>query len=409
MADAIRALVALDQTADRQLLQTVFPREPEVEVVGLMESLQGASADDSGANLLVVACGGYSDQALGFIESAVKDNPERPVVVICGGSPNGFVRRVFEVGADDIVVVADGGAHTERTVKDMLFTFQKAVARKSGAREAASSTKGRMICVLGPKGGIGKTLTTANLAVSLAQEGQRVVVVDLDLQFGDVGLTLGLDPAKTIYDLATSGGAMDAEKVEAYLAQHESGARVLLAPVRPDQASAVTVEFLRNLYAALRHTNDYVIVDTPPGFTPEVIASIDSSTHVCMVGMLDSLSLKNTKLGLETLELMGYENERVQLVLNRSDSSVGITHEDVQAIVGRQPDVLVPSHRDIARSTNTGAPIVVAEKRSEAAKAFRHLARTYQSGASVNGSAKPTKSAKSTNGRRSLFLHRRKR
>jgi pilus assembly protein CpaE len=189
--------------------------------------------------------------------------------------------------------------------------------------------------------------------------------------------------------------------------------------VRPDQAGAVTVEFLRELYNALRYTNDYVVVDTPPGFTPEVIASIDSSTHICMVGMLDSLSLKNTKLGLETLELMGYENERIHLVLNRADSNVGITREDVRTVVGREPDVLVPSHRDIARSANTGAPIVVAEKRSEAAKAFRRLAEAY-SGNGNGHAAKPVAVVKTevkSNGngkakhrkeRKPLFLKRRK-
>jgi pilus assembly protein CpaE len=257
--------------------------------------------------------------------------------------------------------------------------------------------------------------------MSLVQSGKTVTLVDLDLQFGDVGLALGLSPDKTIYDLATSGGAMDAEKVEAYLAHHESGVRVLLAPVRPDQAGAVTVEFLRQLYATLRSSNDYVLVDTPPGFTPEVIASVDSSTHVCMVGMLDSLSLKNTKLGLETLELMGYDNERVHLVLNRADSHVGITHDDVKAIVGRQPNVMVPSHRDIARSVNAGAPIVSSEGRSEAAKAFRALAETYTDGAnsgkranssrrnghSPNGTAKAKgKDSKAKGKRRSILLRR---
>ena len=108
----------------------------------------------------------------------------------------------------------------------------------------------------------------------------------------------------------------------------------------------------------LRAKHDFVIVDTPPGFTPEVIASIDSSSHVCMVGMLDSLSLKNTKLGLETLELMGYDRDRIRLVLNRADSRVGITHDDVASIIGRKPDVLVPSDRDIPRSVNEGKPIV---------------------------------------------------
>jgi pilus assembly protein CpaE len=131
------------------------------------------------------------------------------------------------------------------------------------------------------------------------------------------------------------------------------------------------------VYATLRATHDYVIVDTPPGFTPEVIASIDSSSHICMVGMLDSLSLKNTKLGLETLELMGYDHDRTRVVLNRADTRVGITRDDVNAIIGREPDVYVPSDRDISRSINEGMPIVLAKDRSEAARAFQSLASLY--------------------------------
>jgi pilus assembly protein CpaE len=152
---------------------------------------------------------------------------------------------------------------------------------------------------------------------------------------------------------------------------------VLMAPTRPDQAGAVTVQFLRELYPLLRAGNDFVVVDTPPGFTPEVIATIDSSTHLCLVGMLDSLSLKNTKLGLETLDLMGYGRERVRLVLNRADTNVGVTQEDVVAVIGRQPDVLVPSHRDVARSVNEGLPVVASRPRSEAARAFQALAAAY--------------------------------
>jgi pilus assembly protein CpaE len=236
-----------------------------------------------------------------------------------------------------------------------------------------------MICVLGPKGGTGKTLVASNLAAALADAGEKVAMVDLDLQFGDLGLALGLKPAKTIYDLAVSSGSLDAEKLDAYLESHESDVRALLAPTRPDQAGAITPEFLDSVYATLRSANDYVVLDTPPGFSSEVVASIDSSSHVCVVGMLDALSLKNTKLALEALDLMGCEPERVRLVLNRADSRVGITAEDVAAILGRRPDVLVPSDRDLTRSINSGSPLVLTEKRSEAAKAFRSLAALYSS------------------------------
>jgi pilus assembly protein CpaE len=373
MSVEIRALVAMDSGVDHDAVQASLPTDSGIQIVGLVDGLEEswATLQETPTDLLVVACAGYSDRALFMIDGAVKQRPERPVVVLSEGSPNGFLRRVFESGADDILTLP-------QTPDSVAFTMQKALARKQGAAAATGVALSPMICVLGPKGGTGKTLTSCNLAVSLAQHGCKVAVVDLDLQFGDVGLALGLAPERTVYDLAKSGGSLDGDKLEAYLVKHPSGVHVLMAPTRPDHAGVVTTEFLREVYATLRATHDYVIVDTPPGFTPEVIASIDSSSHICMVGMLDSLSLKNTKLGLETLELMGYESSRTRLVLNRADSRVGISRDDVVAIIGRIPDVFVPSDRDVPRSINEGTPIVVAKDKSEAAKAFRTLAELYE-------------------------------
>ena len=112
-----------------------------------------------------------------------------------------------------------------------------------------------------------------------------------------------------------------------------------------------------------------------------MIASIDMSTDLVMVGMLDSLSLKNTKLGLETLELMRYDPDAVRVVLNRAHSRVGISTSTVGRVLGREPDVLVPSDREVPRTINEGVPIVTALPRSEAAEAFRGLAAFYVDGA----------------------------
>ena len=372
MSETIRTLIALDADADRDVVQSALPSEADIQIVGFVEGFEESwnALQATSTDLLVVACPGYSDRALFFIEGAVKQHPERPIVVICESSPNGFVSRVFEAGADDIVTLPESPDR-------VLFALQKAVARKQGSAVATGLALSPMICVLGPKGGTGKTLTSSNLAVSLARKGRKVALVDLDLQFGDIGLALGLKPERTIYDLAKSAGSLDADKVDDYLVEHPSGVRVLMGPTRPDQAAAISVEFLREVYANLRSTHDFVVVDTAPGFTPEVIASVDSSSHICMVGMLDSLSLKNTKLGLETLELMGYDSERIRLVLNRSDSHVGIARDEVEAIVARVPDILVPSDRDIPRSFNEGVPIVSSKSKSEAARAFVALAALY--------------------------------
>ena len=376
---AVSVVVVLDATMDAEAVESALSGGEQVQVVGLVHGLEDEAnpLQDTPSDVLVVACSEPSEDAVAFIRSACDRRPGRPVVVLTGPAENGNVGRVFEAGADDLVrLTEEDWWGSEEVSEHLSFVLEKAVARRAGT-PASTTDGGRVICVLGPKGGIGKTLTASNLSASLAEAGASVTVVDVDLQFGDVGLALGLRPDRTIYDLARSAGSIDAEKLDAYLATHDSGVRALLAPTRPDQAGAVTPELLATVYPVLRSMSDYVIVDTPPGFTPEVITSIDSSSDVCLVGMLDSLSLKNTKLGLETLELMGYDEGRTRLVLNRADSRVGITSADVAEIVGRTPDVLVPSARDVTRSVNEGIPIVQAQPRSEAARAFRSLAALY--------------------------------
>ncbi len=370
MAEQIRTFVALEKGIERHEVElSLPPAGGEVAVVEIANGLDKAwlALHETPADLLVIACTGFSEELATLVNGAVRERPSRPVVVLAHGQSAGLARRLFAVGADDVVMLPANPA-------DVLFVLQKAVARKAGALEAASQTRGALICVLGPKGGTGKTLTSTCLALALAEDGSRVAIVDLDLQFGDVGLFMGLAPKTTIYDLVRSGGELDAEKLEAFLLTHESGVKVLLAPSRPDQAAVVSIDFLRDVYSVLRRMVDYVVVDTPPGFTPEVIATIDNATSICMVGMLDTLSLKNVKLGVETLDLMAFPREHVSLLLNRAGSRVGISDDDVESILGRRPDVLVPSDRDIPRALNAGMPILVAKPRSEASDAFRQLA-----------------------------------
>jgi pilus assembly protein CpaE len=393
MTSASQIFVALEEGLDEAPIQEAFPAGVPVRIVSLREAAaQGFAEQQAAADLVVVGCANSRDEAVRLIEAAAKQRPDRPVVALYAGAANGFMQQAFEAGADDLIALP-------QQPSALRFSLEKAIARRRGA---SAGTAAPMITVLGPKGGTGKTLTSCNLAVSLAQLGAKAVVVDLDLQFGDVGLALGLAPERTIYDLATSGGSLDGEKVEGFLVSHPSGARALLAPVRPDQAAAIEPSFLRQVYELLRARHDFVIVDTPPAFTPEVIATIDASSHLCLVGMLDALSLKDTKIGVETLAQMGYDPRGFVLVLNRADSSVGISQSDVERLLGRRPDVLVPSERAIPRALTSGEPIVIAEPRSGAAKAFGALAQRYADG---GGSSRAAVS-ENGNGRRRVLLRR---
>lgn len=374
----IQALVALDSEVDRSLIETLVARDPRVRVIDYLE-LGGPVASGLGVgDALIVAVADYTADVREFVTTAIRQHPTRPVILVCPVDGNGHLGDVLATGVEDIVALpAETGARIDpELTRTLVFALEKALIRRRGGSQAKPKSTQNIICVLGLKGGSGKTLTSSNLGVALAQQGARVALIDLDLQFGDLALAMGLRPERTIYDLVRSGGSLDAEKLEDFLVEHPSGARALLAPVRPDQAAVITVPFLAEVERLLAESYEYVVIDTPPSFGPEVIGAIDASTDIVMVTMRDTLSLKNTRLGLETLERMDYDRSRVKIVFNRANTNVGIEREDVLAILGRDVDVLIPSHRDIARSVNQGTPIVL-DAASEAARAFRSLAGLY--------------------------------
>ena len=206
-----------------------------------------------------------------------------------------------------------------------------------------------------------------------------MLIIDLDLQFGDVGLCLGLPPEKTMYDLAISGGSLDEDKLSRlrHDPRHRRRRAARAGAARPGERDHHRAPPRRPRRRAGGY--DFVIADTPPGFTAEVIATIDASSDLVMVGTLDSLSLKNTKLGLETLGLMDYDTKKIQLVLNRADTRVGISQHDVVAVLGSEPNVFIPSDREIPRSVNEGIPIMLSRPQSYAAASFHDLAGLFVS------------------------------
>jgi pilus assembly protein CpaE len=378
MTTSVQALVAVDDEVDRGLIDTVVAGGAQVTVLDYVE-VGGSTGSSYGAgDVLIVACADYTSDIQTYVTEATRQYPNRPIVLVCPASSNGYLRDAFSNGVDDVVAIPhDTGPDAERELtRQLVFALQKAVVRKRGAEPEKPVGDGALICVLGLKGGSGKTLTTINLGVSLAAAGHSVALVDLDLQFGDLALAMGLPPERTIYDLVRSGGSLDTEKLRDFLVEHPSGARALLAPLRPDHAALVTAPFIRELLRLLREMHEYVVIDTPPNFTPEVISAVDMSSDVLLVAMRDTLSLKNTKLGLETLERMEYDRRKIRVLLNRANTKVGIDRQDILGILGRDVDVLVPSHRDVTRSINQGTPIAL-ERGVPAGKAFRELAKLY--------------------------------
>ena len=279
MASAIRTLVAVDTGIDTRSIEDVLPNDASIQLVGIVEGLDESwrALQDTDVDLLVVACDGYSERALVLIDAARKLDAADRCSCSSEGSSNGFVRRVFEAGADDILMLP-------QTPDQVAFAIQKVLARRDGAAVAASGWADDLRARAEGRHRQDARRRATSPSRS-PRPGKRVALVDLDLQFGDVGLCLGLAPERTIYDLARRRRV--ARRGEA---RRLPGRRTRRAcrccsrragPTRrarsPSSSCATSTRCCGSTY-------DFVIVDTPPGFTPEVIASIDASTDLSWSG-----------------------------------------------------------------------------------------------------------------------------
>src|SRR3977135_2625204 len=169
------------------------------------------------------------------------------------------------------------------------------------------------------KGGTGKTSLAVNLAVGLAEAHVRTLLLDLDVQFGDVGIVLGLDrPQRTLHDLAAAAGDLDAEKLRGYVVKHGSGLHVVPAPLRPEEGEEIYSARIETIIQTARGMYDAIVVDTAPLFDGPMLTALDRSDQVLLVSTPDVPSMKNIRLALQTLDQLGFPTERISLVANRS-------------------------------------------------------------------------------------------
>ncbi|MDX6422861.1 MAG: pilus assembly protein CpaE, partial [Gaiellaceae bacterium] len=242
--------------------------------------------------------------------------------------------------------------------------------------EGGVGKRGRILTVFSPKGGTGKTVTATNLASAFAKyEKKRTLLIDLDLQFGDAAIMLGLEPEKTIYDLVVAPGELDSEKLAGYTTRHASGVDVLPAPLRPEDAELVTEPKVNRLLEVARGSYDLIVVDTSPFFHGPMLATLDRTDELLVLCGLDVPTLKNVKLAQHTLDLLSFPASRVRFILNRSNSKVGMKRSEVESALGVKIAFEMPSDRAVPLAVNRGTPAVLAEAGCDFSRAIRSIAK----------------------------------
>lgn len=298
---------------------------------------------------------------------------ELGVVVVTDRLAGDFLHDALAAGVHDVLEVpVDADQLLNAIARAHDLSHGHAAASKSLQTPSGPC---RVFTVFSTKGGVGKTVIATNLAVALARQNARVAVVDLDLQFGDVGVMYQLEPQHTIHNAVELGPEPTRHMIEPLMAKHFTGVHALLAPSEPELADLISPQTVTGVLEALRSAYEYVIIDTPPSFNDHVLAVLDRSDAVCLIATMDIPAIKNVKLCVQTMSLLGYPTDKTRLALNRVERHVGLHADEIEETVGMPISISLPTDRAVPLSINKGVPLVEDAPRSHVTRGILSLAQ----------------------------------
>jgi pilus assembly protein CpaE len=350
-------------------LREALGNHPELDVIGWSEHVAQATGVLAGGHLDCILHGTRHETFPAGEVAAIREQTRAPVVLVATGAATAILDEALEADVSDVLLLP-------QLLDNVVFVVKKAAHVKRVVPTVTRAKIGRVVTVFSPKGGTGKTVTASNLSAALAKQGKKTLLLDLDLQFGDAAIVMGIEPEKTVYDLVVAPGELDFEKLAGYTTKHPSGLDVLPAPLRPEDAELVTESKITRLLEVARECYDVIVVDTSPFFHGPMLATLDRTDELLVLCGLDVPTLKNVRLALQTLELLSFPMSRVRFVLNRANTKVGLSKKEVQTALKVSIDVELPSDRQVPVTVNQGNPLVLADSGSDFAKAMNALAKT---------------------------------
>jgi pilus assembly protein CpaE len=326
--------------------------------------------------------------------------PASPIIMMSVHGEAEQLKRSITAGAREFLVKPFSADEFSTSIRRV---YERELSRRSQAvaampvvpsvpLDAADLGEHQVIGVFSPKGGAGRTTIATNLALALQKETNgRVCLVDANLQFGDVGVLLNLNPKNRSMMDAVDGGEPDAEITNSVVIDHSTGIRVLLAPPSPEGADLVTPAYLRKMVDHLRETHDFVVVDLPAALNDHSLAIMDAADQIVVLTALEITTIKNVRLFLEVADQLEYDRSKIRLVVNRSDSAQGIRIADVEASIRRSIDgTIVSDGRLAVLAVNRGVPFVVSHPDGALSRDITKLARTL-AGDAIAAKDKPNK------------------
>ena len=406
----IKVLIVDDIPETRDHLSKLLSLEEGIDVAGDAGSGEEAvtKAMELRPDIVVMDINMPGMDGIAAAEIISQRLPTSPIIMMSVHGEAEQLKRSISAGAREFLVKpfsADEFSTSIRQVYERELVRREQVASAMPAApvaaplDAADLGEHQVIGVFSPKGGAGRTTIATNLALALQRETNgRVCLVDANLQFGDVGVLLNLNPKTRSMLDAVDGGEPDRDITNSVIIDHSTGIRVLLAPPSPEGADLVTPAYLRRMVDFLRESHDFVVVDLPSALNDHSLAIMDAADQIVVLTALEITTIKNVRLFLEVADQLEYDRSKIRLVVNRSDSAQGIRIADVEASIRRSIDgTIVSDGRLAVLAVNRGVPFVVSHPDGALSRDVTKLARTLAGDAIA---------AKDTPNRRGLFARR---
>lgn len=380
-------IIVENSRANADLFMSVTGRD--TQIVGNLEDLKRLLAESPNEHAIVLGPAVDLEASAALADTLRVTRPSVSVILIRRRVDTSVLAEALRSGMREVVDERDLTGLGSAVVR----AHQVWKALNGAAADTEHTSRGKMVTIFSPKGGVGKTTLAVNLAVAMGEQGLKsVCLVDLDLAFGDVAITLQLFPARTIADAVHLESGLDFGVLEPLLTTYRDNLSALVAPVQPDAKDSIPANLVGRILNLLKQHFDFVIVDTCPAFDEYALQAFDETDEMLLVTTLDVPTLKNVKVAVETLDLLNFPKPRRHLVLNRADDKVGLTPDKVESTLGMSISAAIPTSSQVAHATNSGEPIVSAQPKHAVSQAITRLARD------IAAAGNPAGTTASTNG-----------